>query len=206
MAEPSRGPQISRRSWLLAGLAVPLSLARAAETLAVTFDGDNLHVSSPDLHFLQGKPLERLKQGSTSVQYGARIRLFQDAYVTEFRHSEARFIVSYDIWQEGKFSVSMTQPTSRTSSTLTAPAAETWCLENLVIGTAGLPPDRKFWLELDVGVIKNRNLSSVLDPGINFAAVLIDIFSQKPGADDPRWGRQVGPLRLADLARTRGRG
>ena len=69
MAEPSRGLQISRRCWLLAGLAAPLFRARGAETLTVTFDGDNLHVSSPDLHFLTGKPLERLKDGTATVQY-----------------------------------------------------------------------------------------------------------------------------------------
>ena len=62
MPEPSRGLQISRRCWLLASLVAPLFPARgAADPLIVTFDGDNLHVSSLGLHFLQGKSLSRLK-------------------------------------------------------------------------------------------------------------------------------------------------
>ena len=43
--------KISRRSWLLAGLAIPLFRARAADPLKVTYDGDNLHVAAPDLAF-----------------------------------------------------------------------------------------------------------------------------------------------------------
>jgi hypothetical protein len=206
MAEPSRGLQISRRCWLLAGLAAPLFRARGAETLAVTFDGDNLHVSSPDLHFLTGKPLERLKQGSATVQYGALLTLFSDEYVTPFKHAEAHFVVSYDIWQEDKFSVTMTRPATRSVLNLPASAAETWCLGNLEIDASGLAASRKFWLQLELAVINPRNIDSVLGPGINLWKVMVDLFSQKPVADDLRWKRQVGPLRLADLAHTPVRG
>ena len=80
MSEPSRGSQISRRSWLLAGLAASLFRARAADSLAVTFDGDNLHIASPDLHFLTGKPLHRLTEGGTVVYFG-RLTLFRDCSI-----------------------------------------------------------------------------------------------------------------------------
>src|SRR5438067_6548009 len=61
MARPARNEGISRRSWLLAGLAIPLLRAGAAEKLEVSFDGDNLHVAAPGLHFLTGTALKRLK-------------------------------------------------------------------------------------------------------------------------------------------------
>ena len=61
MALDARDKRISRRSWLLAGLAIPLFRARAAESLVVAFDGDNLRPSAPGLHFLTGKALDRLK-------------------------------------------------------------------------------------------------------------------------------------------------
>ena len=44
-------------------LRLPLFSARAADPLKVIYDGDNLHVAAPNLHFLTGKPLERLKYG-----------------------------------------------------------------------------------------------------------------------------------------------
>ena len=37
--------------------------------------------------------------------------------------------------------------------------------------------------------------------GISLSS-LIELFSRKPGPDDPHWMREVGPLRLADLRRT----
>jgi hypothetical protein len=206
MAEPSRGLQISRRCWLLAGLTAPLLRAQGPGSLAIRFDGDNLHVSSPDLHFLTGKPLARLKLGSASVQYGSRLTLFQDPYVTAFKRAFARFVVSYDIWQEDRFSVAMTEPAKRSVANLPASAAEAWCLENVLIDASGLAADTRFWLQLELAVINPKNISSVLGPGINLATIFIDLFSQKPEADDPRWTRQAGPLRLADLARTPGRG
>jgi len=69
MAQPARDIRISRRSWLLAGLGIPLLRARAEEPLLVSFDGDNLHVAAPGLHFLTGKPLSRLKDANTGVPF-----------------------------------------------------------------------------------------------------------------------------------------
>lgn len=205
MSEPSRGSQISRRSWLLAGLAAPLFRARAADSLAVTFDGDNLHIASPDLHFLTGKPLQRLTEGGTVVYLG-RLTLFRDPFLTPFRRTDARFVVSYDIWGEDKFSVSMPEPTPRTVL-LPAPAAEAWCIESLAINASGLAPDRPFWLLLDLRTVPRKDLSQVLgDSGINIKNFFIEFFSRQPGTDDPQWTRPAGPLRLADLVRTPGRG
>jgi hypothetical protein len=189
----------------LAGLATPLFRARAADSLAVNFDGDNLHISSPDLHFLTGKPLSRLKDGGTVVYFG-RLTLFRDPFLTPFRRTDTRFVVSYDIWGEDKFSVTMPEATPRTAL-LPAPAAEAWCIENLAINASGLPPDRPFWLLLDLRTVPRKDLSQVLgDSGINIKNFFIEFFSRQPGTDDPQWTRPAGPLRLADLVRTPGRG
>ncbi len=205
MLEPSRGSPMSRRSWLLAGLAASVFRARAADSLAVTFDGDNLHIASPDLHFLTGKPLQRLTDGGAVVYLG-RLTLFRDAFLTPFRRTDARFVVSYDIWGEDKFSVTMPEPTPRTVL-LPASKAEAWCMENLAVNASGLPPDRPFWLLLDLRTVPHKDLSQVLgDSGINIKNFFIEFFSRQPGTDDPQWTRQAGPLRLADLVRTSGRG
>src|ERR1051325_8372059 len=106
MALPARMNRISRRRWLLAGLAIPLSKARGEEPLEVTFDGDNIHVAAPGLHFLTGKPLERLKNAATVV-FVSQITLFSDDRGTIFRRPVTeRLIVSYSLW-EGKVSVTL---------------------------------------------------------------------------------------------------
>src|SRR5205085_1998077 len=94
MDQPLRGSRMSRRSWLVAGLAAPLFSVRAAEPLEIKYDGDNLHVAAPSLHFLIGKPLERLKDGA-SVGYLAQLTLFGDDHITQIKRRQARFVVSY---------------------------------------------------------------------------------------------------------------
>lgn len=189
----------------MAGLAVPLSRAWAASKLAVTFDGDNLHVSAPTLHFLTGKPLARLKDGATVV-YLSQITLFADAgYTRVLRPAPVeRFVISYDIWADDKFSV--TVPGARSAANLSAAATEAWCLENMAITAAGLASDQPFWLQLDMRPADQRELSSVVSgPGISLGNLIL-LLSRKPDSDDPQWRLREGPLRLVDLARTAGRG
>src|ERR1039458_3590369 len=105
------GWQISRRSWLLAGLTVSVFPARCAQPIEVTFDGDNLHVSAPSLHFLTGKPLERLKDAATVV-FLSQLTLFGENRDVAIRRVPERFVVSYDLWEE-KFSVTQLGSTTR---------------------------------------------------------------------------------------------
>jgi hypothetical protein len=200
MPEPSRGLQISRRRWLLAGLLAPLFPARAGDSPIVTFDGDNLHISSLGIHFLQGKSLKRLKDGST-IEYVATVGLFRDQFVTQFKRIEEHFFVSYDVWGAGDaFTVSTGPPVSRATN-LSQSATETWCMERLLVGTAGIAPDRQFWLQLDLRTVPPK-LSSILGAtgiSVNLAEVLA------PGPDE-RQTFKTGMLRLEDLVRTPRRG
>jgi hypothetical protein len=205
MAQPARVTRISRRSWLLAGLAVPLFRARAADSIDVTYDGDNLHVSAPALHFLAGKPLDRLKDASTVV-FLSQLTLFAGNRDAPFRKVPDRFVVSYDLWEE-KFSVTQLGTTPRsTPRLLSAAAAETWCLEGLAISSMGLVPDRVFWLRLEMRTADANEVSSgVSGPGLSLSD-LIGIFARKSAADQTHWTLESRALRLADLARTPGRG
>jgi hypothetical protein len=200
MAQPARDDRISRRSWLLAGLAIPLSGLRAAETLAVSFDGDNLRVAAPDLHFLTGKALERLKDAAT-VTFLSQLTLFSDAQGTVFKRSAERLVVSYDLWEE-KFSVTIPGGSKRHLPNASAAEAESWSLENLAISAMGLAPDRPFWLRFDLRTADRKELASVVgDSGVSLTG-LIDLFSRKPAAGEASFSRTAGPFRLQNLPRT----
>jgi hypothetical protein len=184
MARRARDNRISRRSWLLAGLVIPVFRARTAEPLDVSFDGDNLHVAAPGLHFLTGKPLERLKNADT-VAFLSQLTLYSDDHGTVFRRIPERLVVSYDLWEE-KFS---------------AGQAEAWCIDNVAISALGLAPERPFWLKFELRTTDRRELASVVgDSGISLST-LIDLFSHPQGGD-LYWSRSAGPLRLRDLPRT----
>src|SRR5262245_61186457 len=106
MARSAQNKGISRRSWLLAGLAIPLSSAPAAEEFTVSFDGDNLHIAAPNLHFLTGRALSRVRDADT-VTFFSQISLFGDAQgVTLVRRAAERVVVSYALWEE-KFAVNI---------------------------------------------------------------------------------------------------
>jgi len=205
MPPPARVSQISRRSWLLAGLAVPLFPARGEQPLEITFDGDNLHVSAPSLHFLTGKPLERLKDAATVV-FLSQLTLYGENHDNPIRRAPERFVVSYDLWEE-KFSVTQLGSTPRsTPHVLSAAAAEAWCQEGLAISALGLAPDRPFWVRFELRAAEQKDLAGGAgEPGLNLRS-LIELFSRRPGPDDMSWIREAGPLRLEELRRATGRG
>jgi hypothetical protein len=203
-ARDNRSPKrewISRRSWLLAGLAIPLSRVRASETLDVSFDGDNLRIATPGLHFLAGKPLERLKNAET-VAFVAQISLYSDAFKTPFRFPvRERLIVSYDLWEE-KFAVKIPGLLVKPKAHLTASQAENFCIDNLAYSTLGLPPDRPFWMKFELRTTSQKDLSSLMGDGKIYLSRLVELFDRRPEKGELQWTLTAGPLRLPFLPRT----
>ena len=197
----ARDKGISRRRWLLAGLGIPLFHGRAAEPLQVSFDGDNLHVAVPGLHFLTGKPLERLRDAATVV-FLSQLTVYSDPYVTVFRRMPERINVSYDLWEE-KFSVSIPGAAARSMSHLGAAQAENWVMEGLAVSALGLDPNRQFWLKFELKTADRRDVSRLLgETGISLST-LVDWMTRRD-PDDLYLTRSAGPLRLMDLPRIRG--
>ncbi len=200
------GPyRISRRDWLLAGLAIPVSRVLAAPAgLSATWDGDTIHVSAPQLHFLSGKPLERLKDGA-AVTFFSQLTISTDRYATVFRRLPERFVVSYDLWEE-KFSVNRLSGSPRSASHLGAGAAEAWCLESMAVSASGLAPERPFWLRFEIRASDPKEEAAIVgEPGINITR-LIEFFSRRPRSEQPQWVLEAGPLELRALRRTEHRG
>ena len=196
---------MSRRSWLLAGLAIPVSPAFAPVMLAAAWDGDNIHISAPQLHFLNGKPLERLKDAA-EVTFLSQLTISTDSNRTAFRRLPERFVVSYDIWEENSFKVTRLGGGRRSVSHLTATAAEAWCVESMVISAADLDPQRPFWLHYELRAADAKEEAAIVgEPGINVTR-MIEIFSRRPSSEQPSWALDAGPLRLGDLRRVESRG
>jgi hypothetical protein len=202
MADAARNHGISRRSWLLAGLALPLFRAQAADELPPPrFDGDMLQPALPNFHFLSGKPLERLNQGNT-VAFLAKITLYTDEGHTTIKYSPIqKFILSQDIWNS-TFKVTINTVTPHDRVGLTAAQAESWCLENIVISAAEVPKDKLLWLQCDFQTVPQHDLSRVVgDKGISFLSI-VEYLSRKAGVGEPGWTfKTPHPFRLQDLPR-----
>lgn len=208
MAQPSRESRaaagMSRRGWLMAGLAIPLFHARAASNLSVQYDGDNLNPVAPSLHFLTGKVLDRLRDSADIQVFVSQLSLFYEDGGAPVRQARARFIVSYSIWEE-KFKVAIPGSAERSKEGLSKEQAETWCLENAVISASGLAPDKPFRMRFELRSVQPRDLSRVMgDLGISLTS-MIEIFSRTAGAEDFHRTLETDWLRLLNLPRLSGR-
>jgi hypothetical protein len=189
----------SRRAWLLISFAAPGALAAGAAELVPRLRGDTLTVAAPGLRFLEGKTMERLKNG-VSVSFDFQLSLLADSDRSPLRRAFERFTVSYDLWEE-KFSV-VRRGVMRRASRLSVEAAEAWCLENLAAPVAGVAPDRRFVIRLEVRQADSRDAKPVLgEPGLSLTS-LVDLFSRPARAHEPNWALETGPLNLAGIGRT----
>src|SRR6267154_2478572 len=93
--------------WLVAAFVSGLALAMFAEELILNWRDNRLEFSAPRVHFLVGKPLERL-HNAAPVPFDFQVTLSSGTKNHLFRRVADRFVVSYDVWQED-FKVSKIQ-------------------------------------------------------------------------------------------------
>lgn len=178
---------------VVAALFVGLSAQPAP--LRVTRDGDRLRLSAPQLHFLQGAPLQQLHDGrSVTYVFTASLHLDRGQRVARV----VRLVVlSYDIWEE-RFSVSVAGDPNASASRLTTAAAESWCLNLLSLPAAAAPGDKAFVVKFDC-TLKEDPGEAGDQPSAATLTGLIDLFSRKTRDAPPRWEAVSPALRLADL-------
>ncbi|MDX1983463.1 MAG: hypothetical protein SFV51_24540 [Bryobacteraceae bacterium] len=183
-------------SILTASVVVPYALT--GQELRPVWTGSDLRVSAPSLRFLSGAVLDRLRNGA-AVGFDFQLSLRAGASV--LRRSPHRFVFSYDLWEE-RFSVARLARGTlerKNISHLTQNAAESWCLENLLVLTDGLDPARLLNVHLEVRAEEPRDNSPIAgDSGISLTG-LIEIFSRPARPHVARWNLTQGPLRLNDI-------
>jgi len=192
--------RLARRRLLAAAVAcLPLS----AQTLIPRLTNDHLHVSAPQLHFLTGKLLERLHNGAP-VAIALQLVLTPEGALAPAARDVARFVLSYDLWEE-KFAVTRLGRPAGSVSHLTAEAAEAWCVEALSLPVAGLDPGKPFRLKLEGRLEAPREEAGLeTEAGVSLAR-LVELFSRRSRQREERWSAQAGPVRLADLRKSSGR-
>jgi len=169
-----------------------------ADELRLRVEGDHVRLSAPQIHFLTGRPLERLHNGA-AVTYLMQLTVRTERLGGKvLARIPVRFAVSYDLWEE-KFSVTRQAVPERSASNLSATAVESWCFENISLPVSDLPPDRTFWVTLEYQSEAPKEVNKP-DPVSLTLGSLIDIFSRKPRDDQEVHGSaEAGPLRLDDL-------
>ena len=162
--------------------------------------GDTLHVTSPNLRLLVGRPLESLKNGAT-VTFDFGLVALNETRLVQARTAE-RFVFSYDLWAERFSVVQLTAKDTRQSrasvANLPGDAAEQWCLERLVLPSTALDRARPLRLRLEIRADEPRRGNGKADPPVSLAT-LIDLFSSPARREQRLWVLETSPFRLDTL-------
>ncbi len=186
-------------------IAVPIVTALSVYSLGLATDlkprwtGDYLEIAAPQLHFLTGQQLERLRNGAT-VPFDFQLTLSGAQGAPPLYRALERFVVSYDLWEE-RFSVVRLRSGHRSAPHLTATAAETWCLENIGIPANLVPADKTLWLKLEIRSAESKQVAAIPDEGGISLTTLVEIFSRPTRNPQDHWVRESAPFRLSDLRR-----
>lgn len=187
-----------RRRVILATAVACSALALSPQRILPRLNSDRLQVTPLDLHFLTGKALSRLHDGS-AVPFAFRLSVSTNQWATPaLETSLARFIISYDLWAERFKVVQQFGGTRRAVANLTPSAAEAWCISQMGVSLANVPADKDLWMRLDIRAEDPMPRSPVSDAGFTLAT-LIDIFSQKARPEVQEWNAETAPFRLNNL-------
>lgn len=195
--------------WVIAAFLSGLAVALAAEELILSTQESRLEFAAPRLHFLVGKPLERLRNAS-EVPFDFKITLWSGNRGHVLRDAANRFVVSYDLWEE-KFSVTNLVTPRRTARHLTDTAAEAWCLHEMSMDLTGVPANERLWARLEIRAEDRKEgglpfgRGNITDSGISLTS-LVEIFSRPAATTQPHWTVETGPVTLDELRRMRPRG
>jgi hypothetical protein len=167
------------------------------EYLSAERHGDHLRVIAPQMHFISGAAVERLRNGA-AITYVLNLSLTaQHAKKPAFQLQE-KFAISFDLWEE-KYSVVQRKPDGHTASRLNSSTAEAWCLENMPIPVRSVPERQPFMIRLECFIEEDEEKENGdSPPGLTLAA-LIDVLSRKKSGESLRWEASGGPFLLEHL-------
>ena len=176
----------------IGSLVVPLD----AQTITIKRAGDALAVLAPGLGFLRGETLTRLKDGR-GVRVDLELSVMRGPGGDAGARGRRTFVLSYDLWEE-RLAVTMAGSPPRSSSYLTAAAAEAWCVDHVTIPVIelGKMRDAPFWIRLEYRVL-DGDASPDRDDGAGLTLRgLIESLSRKAKAGALTHAVEAGPFRL----------
>jgi hypothetical protein len=159
--------------------------------------GDFIHIVAPGLHFLSGKPMEKLRNGS-SITYLMTLAAYTGTTRKPVAAMKETFVVSYDLWEE-RYSVVQSGSGGHSASRLTSASAESWCFENIRIPLRAIPNQRPFMLRFECSVEEDKENADGMDHSPLTLTGLIEVFGRKKSEAPFHIEAVGGPFRTADL-------
>lgn len=159
--------------------------------------GNDLQVVAPRLHFLTPKTLQRLHDGAIAP-FDFQLTISAGSKDNVIARAVERFVVSYDVWQE-KFSVVRMSDFHKGGTNASPNAAETWCINHMLIPGIKAPPGQDLWARLEIRSVDQKTQEPpVSDSGISIIS-LVELFSRPPRPQQDRWTLETSVFHLEDL-------
>jgi hypothetical protein len=173
-------------------LAVPLE----PQNVTIARANDALAIHAPNLGFIKGEPLVRLKDGR-AVRIDLDLMVLPGPGGTAVARTRQTFVLSYDLWEE-RFAVTQAGTPPRSASYLTANAAEAWCLDHLTIplNELGKLRDAPFWIRLEYRILEGNAPTAPDEAGGLSLKGLIEALSRRPKESGPTHAVEAGPFRI----------
>jgi len=185
----------------LTALSFLLQSPTLAQALTPRLSDNQLIAVAPALKFLEGKPLERLRNGQ-SVTFDFQLQLLDGT--KSLARSLQRFVLSYDLWEETFSAVQLSQTSPRTpvfsTARLKAETVATWCLGRMQMPLPTVDKTKPLTLQLEIRTSGTKLANPLRPQGSVDLAVLVDIFSRPPDPKDSRITALSRSFTLSSLA------
>ena len=189
--------------WLAAAFLGGVATAMFAEELILRAQGGRLDFSAPRLHYISGRPLARLRNAEP-VAFDFQVTLSAVNKTNVIKQNAARFVISYDLWEE-RFAVTKTTASRKTASHLTATEAEVWCVQEMSLDLNGVATNQPLYAAMDIRAVEESETrlfgrGNITDAGISLTS-LLERFSKPSKSTQPHWNLETGPVTLEQLRR-----
>lgn len=168
-----------------------------AQSVTVARTGNAVTVRAPELNFIKGEPLARLKDGR-SVRVDLELDVMPGPGGQAVAQGRQTYVLSYDLWEE-RFAVTLAGPPSRSNAYLTSAAAEAWCLEQLTVPVSALGRfgrELPFWIRVGYRVLDIDPSPAENGAGDFSLRGLVEALSRRRRSDPLTHSIEAGPFRL----------
>lgn len=171
-----------------------------AQDLSPRLNDNQLTVASPKWNFLEGKVLERLRNGQ-SVTFDFQLQLL-DGPKTLTR-SLQRFVLSYDLWEETFSAVHLSQLAPRTpvDSILRLKREDVagWCLGRMKLPLPTIDKLKPLTLQLEIRSAGPKLANPLRPQGNVDLGVLVEVFSRPADPKESRFTARSQSFTLGAL-------
>jgi hypothetical protein len=175
---------------VLWGASIP-----SAQSTTIRVEGNTLRVRAPGFRFIDGVPLNRLKDGR-SVRFDFGLIVLARPGAASLAQAKQGCVVSFDLWEE-RFAVTTTVAPARSISHLTASDSEVWCLDHVTVPVTpnlAARSDEPFWVRLEYEAVDQDPLDRSDDTGFSLRG-LVDRLSRPRVSRAVRDAMEAGPFR-----------